>query len=76
MPVYTTWFVTVVLEVAGREKSVQGPGRSTREEAEADLKAIRDLLGTGEWINLDWITASPKHVVAAHIESTSVGSFG
>lgn len=73
MPVYTTWFVTVVLEVAGKERSIQGPERDSEEETKADLKALQDLLGSGEWINLDWISANPKHVVAAHVDSSSIG---
>jgi hypothetical protein len=75
MPVYTTWYVTVVLEVAGKEKSVRGPSRSTEDEVKADLKDLQDLLGSGDWINLDWISANPKHVIAAHIDSSSVGFF-
>jgi hypothetical protein len=73
MPVYTTWFVTVVLEVAGKERSVRGPERDTEEEVKADLKALQDLLGSGEWINLDWISANPKHVIGAHVDSSSIG---
>lgn len=75
MPVYTTWYVTVVLEVAGKEKSVRGPSRSTEDEVKADLKELQDLLGRGDWINLDWISANPKHVIAALVDSSSVGSF-
>jgi hypothetical protein len=73
MPVYSTWFVTVVLEVAGKEKSVEGPGRDTEDEAKTDLKELQDLLGSGDWINLEWISANPKNVVAAHVDSSSVG---
>lgn len=73
MPVYTTWYVTVVLEVAGKEKSVRGPSRSAEAEVKADLKDLQDLLGSGDWINLDWISANPKHVIAAHIASRSHG---
>lgn len=73
MPTYTTWYVTVVLEVAGKQQSIRGPGRSNEEDVKADLKALQDLLGRGDWINLDWISANPKNVVAAHIDSTSVG---
>lgn len=75
MPVYTTWYVTVILEVAGKERSVEGPSRNSEEEVKADLKELQDLLGSGDWINLDWISANPKHVIAAHVDSSSVGSF-
>jgi hypothetical protein len=75
MTTYTTWYVTVVLEVAGKQQTIRGPGRSAEEEVKADLKALQDLLGSGDWINLDWISANPKNVVAAHIDSTSVGFF-
>lgn len=75
MPVYTTWFVTVVLEVAGKEKSVQGPSRNTEDEVKQDLKELQELLGNANWINLEWISANPKHVIAAHVDSSSVGSF-
>ena len=75
MPVFTNWYVTVVLDVAGKEKSVRGPSRKTEAEVKEDLKALQDLLGSGEWINLDWISANPKHVVAAHVDSTSMATF-
>jgi|GEM_PF-2219724 len=75
MPIFTTWYVTVLLDVAGKQQTIQGPGRDSEEEVKADLKALQDLLGSGEWINLDWISANPKNVVAAHIDSTSAGSF-
>ncbi len=73
MPVYTTWYATVVLEVAGKEKQIRGPGRTAEGDAKADLDAVRELLGSGEWINLDWISANPKNVVAAYLDSSSVG---
>jgi len=70
MPTWTTWYVTVVLEIAGKEKQIRGPGHSDRAPAEADLN---ELLGTGTWINLSWISANPKNVVAAYLDSSSVG---
>lgn len=73
MPIYTTWYVTVVLEVAGKERKIDGPGRNEESEAKADLNELRGLLGSGDWINLDWISANPKHVVAAYLDSTSAG---
>ena len=73
MPVSTTWFVNVILEVAGKERNIVGPGRPTEAEAKQDLNAVREFLGSGEWINLDWLSASPKHVVAAHLGSSSIG---
>lgn len=75
MPVYTSWYVTVILEVAGKERPVRGPSRRSEEEAQADLAALQEKLGSGEWINLVWISADPAHVVAAHVDSTSVGAF-
>lgn len=75
MPTYTTWYVNVILEVAGKERQLQGPGRSEEAQAKADLDALREKLGSGEWINLDWISANPQHVVAAHVSSSSV-AFG
>ena len=38
-----------------------------------DLDAVREFLGSGEWINLPWLSANPKSVVAAYLDSTSVG---
>jgi hypothetical protein len=73
MPTWTTWRVVVVLEVAGKEKQVHGPGHSDMGEAEKDLDAVRALLGSGDWINLPWLSANPKSVVAAYLDSTSVG---
>jgi hypothetical protein len=73
MPVYTSWFVTVVLEVAGKEERIKGPKRTTEEEVKADLKDLQDQLGGGDWINLDWISANPTNVVAAVVDSSSVG---
>jgi hypothetical protein len=75
MPTFTTWFVTVVLEVAGKQQTVQGPERDSEDEVKADLKELQEKLGTGEWINLDWISANPKHVVAAHVDSSSIGIY-
>jgi hypothetical protein len=73
MPTWTTWYVTVVLEIAGKERQIHGPGHSEQAPAEADLNALRELLGTGTWINLSWISANPKNVVAAYLDSSSVG---
>lgn len=73
MPTYTTWFVTVVLQVAGREKEVRGPGHSSKEAAQQDLDALREKLASGEWLDLDWISANPTYVVAAHLDSSSIG---
>jgi hypothetical protein len=73
MPTFTTWYVTVILQVAGKQQTITGPGRDTEEEAKADLKELQDLLGGGDWINLDWISANPKHVVAAHVDRSSIG---
>ncbi|HEU4462633.1 MAG TPA: hypothetical protein VFR75_08570 [Solirubrobacterales bacterium] len=75
MPTYTSWYVTVILEVAGKEKGVQGPVRDTEAEVKADLKELQEQMGSGEWINLDWISANPAHVVAAHVDSSSIGFF-
>jgi hypothetical protein len=75
MPTFTTWFVTVVLEVAGKQQTVQGPERDSEDEVKADLRELQEKLGTGEWINLDWISANPKHVVAAHVDSSSIGIY-
>jgi hypothetical protein len=73
MPSYTNWFVTVVLEVAGKQERVQGPTRPTEDEAKADLKNLQDQLGSGDWVNLDWISANPTSVAAAVVDSSSVG---
>ncbi len=75
MATFTNWYVTVVLEVAGKQQTIRGPSRSSEEDTKADLKELQELLGSGEWINLDWISANPKHVVAAHLDSTSIGVF-
>jgi hypothetical protein len=73
MPTFTNWFVVVTLEVAGKEKQLRGPRRGREEEAKQDLDAVRHKIASGEWLDLDWISANPKHFVAAHISSTSVG---
>lgn len=73
MAFVTMWFATVILEVAGKKEQVRGPERETEEEAKADLDALRESLGSGEWINLDWISANPKHVVAAVLDSETSG---
>jgi hypothetical protein len=75
MPTYTNWYVVVVMEVAGKQREVKGPKSSDQTKAEADLNALRGKLGTGEWIDLDWISANPKHVVAAYVDSRSFGAY-
>jgi hypothetical protein len=65
--------VAVVLEVAGKEKQIRGPGHSEKADAEKDLEAVRELLGSGQWINLPWLSAHSKSVVAAYLDSSSVG---
>ncbi len=75
MPSYTSWFVTVVLEVASKQERVQGPTRATEDEAKADLKNLQNQLGGGDWVNLDWISANPTNVAAAVVDSSSVGSW-
>lgn len=73
MPTFTTWYVTVILQVAGKQQTITGPGRDSEDEVKADLKQLQDLLGSGDWINLDWISANPANVVAAHVDSSSIG---
>jgi len=75
MPSSTNWYVTVILEVAGKKQSIRGPDRGSEGAAKADLKDLQERLGTGEWINLDWISADPKRVVAAHTDRTTVSFF-
>lgn len=73
MAFYTAWFVTVVLEVAGKKEQIRGPEHDGEDEAKADLDALRESLGSGEWINLEWISANPKHVIAAVLDSETTG---
>ena len=73
MPTYTNWYVVVVLEVGGEEKTVRGPTRTTETEAQADLDAVRGKVASGAWIDLDWISANPDRFVAVYVDSTSVG---
>jgi hypothetical protein len=75
MPGYTNWYVVVVMEVAGKQREVKGPSSSDKAKAEADLDALRGKLGTDEWIDLDWISANPQHVVAAYLDSRSFGAW-
>ena len=75
MPTYTTWYVTVIIQVAGKQQDIQGPERDTEDKTQSDLKELQEQLGSGEWINLDWISANPKNVVAAYVDSSSI-SFG
>jgi hypothetical protein len=49
------------------------PTRTTEEEVKADLRELQGQLGGSDWINLDWITANPTNVIAAVVDSTSVG---
>jgi hypothetical protein len=73
VPTFTTWYVTVILQVAGKQQTITGPSRDSEDEVKADLKQLQDLLGGGDWINLDWISANPANVVAAHVDSSSIG---
>lgn len=75
MPVSTNWYVVVTLEVAGKEQSVRGPDRTSETDAKADLKELQEKLGKGDWVNLDWLSADPKRIVAAHVDRTSIGFF-
>lgn len=66
-------YVEVTLSLgASKTKTIQGPSHDTEEEAKSDLKALQDQLGSGEWINLDWLSADPKHVIAAHVSSSGI----
>ena len=69
----TTYFVTAILEVARKKEELRGPERGTEEEAKADLDELRESLGSGEWINLDWISANPKNIAAAVLQSETTG---
>jgi len=73
MAFHTAWFVTVILEIAGKKEEVRGPERDSEGEAKADLDALRESLGSGEWINLDWISANPMKVVTAVLDSETTG---
>jgi hypothetical protein len=65
------WFVEVILSLGGsKTQAIQGPSRDTEEEAKEDLRLLQEKLGTGEWINLDWLSASPKSIIAAHVSGT------
>lgn len=68
------WFVEVTISLGGNKtQSIQGPSRESEAEARADLRELQDKLGSGEWINLDWLSANPKHVVAAHVSGGYIG---
>ena len=73
MPGYTNWYVTVLVEVAGKERAISGPSRSQQADAEQDLDQVREFLGSGTWINLPWLSANPQSVVAAYLDSKSFG---
>ena len=68
------WYVEVTVSLGGsKTRAISGPHRDTEVEAKADLRELQEKLGSGDWINLDWLSANPKNVVTAHIES---GFFG
>jgi hypothetical protein len=74
MTTIESYSITVVLrESKGRE--ITSPGYKSREEADRVLGEIRDAQQNGDWIDLDWLSMSSSHIVAAHIEDRSV-SFG
>jgi len=50
MPTFTTWYVTVILQVARKQQTITGPGRDTEEEVKADLKERRHRVPGGELV--------------------------
>jgi hypothetical protein len=69
------WYVEVTLSLGtSKTQTISGPSRDTEDEAKADLRELQEQLGSGgDWINLDWLSANPKNVIAAHVAS---GYFG
>lgn len=62
------WYVEVIVRVGGsKTQAIQGPTRNSEDEAKSDLRMVQEKLGSGDWINLDWISANPEYVVAAYV---------
>ena len=65
------WYVEVILSLGGNKtQTIHGPSRDTEDEAKQDLRVLQEKLGSGDWINLDWLSANPQNVIAAHVTGT------
>jgi hypothetical protein len=61
--------VKVVIKAGSSKEPITSPEVFTRAEAEDMIKQIHDARTTGEQLQLEWLTASGKDVLAAYSEA-------
>jgi hypothetical protein len=73
VPVFTTWFVVLVIREGSKQREVRSPGSSDEDEAKRELDVVRAAMKAGEWVDLPWFSARAEVIEAAYIDSSSVG---
>jgi hypothetical protein len=75
MPTYTTWFVVLLVQLGAKEREVRSPGTSEKVDAERELDQVRAAMKGGGWVDLPWFSASADNIIAAYLDSSSVGFY-
>jgi len=67
----------VVVKVRGtKDDEIYSPNEMSEEDANAQIAAIRKVLGTSRTPDVDWIAVWGKDIVSAHkVESSSGGDY-
>jgi hypothetical protein len=73
MPVYTTWFVVLLVREGTKQREVRSPGSGNEAEAKKELDAVRAAMKAGEWVDLSWFSARADVIEAAYLDSSSIG---
>jgi hypothetical protein len=75
MPVYTTYYVVLVMRDGSKQREIRSPGTSDEDDARKELDTVREAMKAGEWVDLPWFSARADAIEAAYIDSASFGSF-
>lgn len=75
MPVYTNWYLVIVVREGEKHREVRGPANGNEAAAKAQLDEVRAAMKASEWVDLSWFSARADVIDAAYLDSSSAGSW-